>query len=64
LNIEWFDFGQMNVKVYDLCGKLLIAEQTEASATQLHIQAISAGTYFLQLTNAAGNVMKQQFVKQ
>ncbi|MFN5292789.1 MAG: T9SS type A sorting domain-containing protein, partial [Flavobacteriia bacterium] len=64
LNIEWFDFGQMNVKVYDLCGKLLIAEQTEASATQLHIQAISAGTYFLELTNAAGNVMKQQFVKQ
>ena len=64
LNIEWFDFGQMNVKVYDLCGKLLIAEQTEASATQLHIQAISAGTYFLQLTNDAGNVMKQQFVKQ
>ena len=64
LNIEWFDFGQMNVKVYDLCGKLLIAEQTEASATQLNIQAISAGTYFLQLTNAAGNVMKQQFVKQ
>lgn len=64
LNIEWFDFGQMNVKVYDLCGKLLIAEQTEASATQLHIQGISAGTYFLQLTNAAGNVMKQQFVKQ
>lgn len=64
LNIEWFDFGQMNVKVYDLCGKLLIAEQTEASTTQLHIQAISAGTYFLQLTNAAGNVMKQQFVKQ
>ena len=54
----------MNVKVYDLCGKLLIAEQTEASATQLNIQAISAGTYFLQLTNAAGNVMKQQFVKQ
>jgi hypothetical protein len=64
LNIEWFDFGQMNVKVYDLCGKLLIAEQTEASTTQLNIQAISAGTYFLQLTNAAGNVMKQQFVKQ
>jgi len=64
LNIEWFDFGQMNVKVYDLCGKLLIAEQTEASATQLNIQAISAGTYFLQLTNDAGNVMKQQFVKQ
>jgi len=64
LNIEWFDFGQMSVKVYDLCGKLLIAEQTEASAIQLHIQAISAGTYFLQLTNAAGNVMKQQFVKQ
>jgi hypothetical protein len=64
LNIEWFDFGQMNVKVYDLCGKMLIAEQTEASATQLNIQAISAGTYFLQLTNDAGNVMKQQFVKQ
>jgi len=64
LNIECFDFGQMNVKVYDLCGKLLIAEQTEASATQLNIQAISAGTYFLQLTNDAGNVMKQQFVKQ
>ena len=64
LNIEWFDFGQMNVKVYDLCGKLLIAEQTEASATQLNIQAISAGTYFLQLTNDSGNVMKQQFVKQ
>ncbi|MFN5505913.1 MAG: T9SS type A sorting domain-containing protein [Flavobacteriia bacterium] len=64
LNIEWFDFGQMNVKVYDLCGKLLIAEQTEASATQLNIQAISAGTYFLQLTNDEGNVMKQQFVKQ
>ncbi len=57
LNIEWFDFGQMNVKVYDLCGKLLIAEQTEASATQLNIQAISAGTYFLQLTNDEGNVM-------
>jgi lysyl endopeptidase len=64
LDIDWYDNDKMNIHVYDLCGKLLLFEQSETSSAQLNIQAISAGTYILELTNASGEVVKKKFVKQ
>ncbi|MEY5000859.1 MAG: hypothetical protein RLZZ211_895 [Bacteroidota bacterium] len=64
LTIDWFDKEKMNIQVYDLCGKLLLFEQSETSAAVLNIQAISAGTYILELTNASGVAVKKKFVKQ
>ncbi|MEY4286112.1 MAG: hypothetical protein RL511_185 [Bacteroidota bacterium] len=64
LTIDWFDNEKMNIQVYDLCGKLLLFEQSETSAAALNIQAISAGTYILELTNASGVAVKKKFVKQ
>jgi hypothetical protein len=64
LTIDWFDKEKMNIQVYDLCGKLLLFEQSETSAAALNIQAISAGTYILELTNASGVAVKKKFVKQ
>jgi hypothetical protein len=54
----------MNIRVFDLFGKLLIEEQNETSSTQLNIDSICAGTYLLELTNSAGEVVKKKFVKQ
>jgi lysyl endopeptidase len=64
LNIDWFDNEKMNIRVFDLFGKLLIEEQNETSSTQLNIDSICAGTYLLELTNSAGEVVKKKFVKQ
>lgn len=64
LYINWYNDAQMHIQLFDVCGKQLLSLQQEASATQLDIQGISAGTYLLQLTNANGQVVKKKFVKQ
>jgi hypothetical protein len=64
LYINWYNNAQMHIQLFDVCGKQLLSLQQEASATQLDIQGISAGTYLLQLTNANGQVVKKKFVKQ
>lgn len=64
LYINWYNSAQMHIQLFDVCGKQLLSLQQEASATQLDIQGISAGTYLLQLTNANGQVVKKKFVKQ
>jgi len=64
LYINWYNNAQMHIQLFDVCGKQLLSLQQEASATQLDIQCISAGTYLLQLTDANGQVVKKKFVKQ
>jgi hypothetical protein len=54
----------MHIQLFDVCGKQLLSLQQEASAIQLDIQGVCAGTYLLQLTNANGQVVKKKFVKQ
>jgi hypothetical protein len=64
LDINWYNYAQMQIQVFDVCGKQLLSLQQEASATKLNIQGLSAGTYLLQLTAANGQVVKKKFVKQ
>ena len=64
LYINWYNNAQMHIQLFDVCGKQLLSLQQEASAIQLDIQGVCAGTYLLQLTNANGQVVKKKFVKQ
>jgi hypothetical protein len=64
LFINWYNYAQMHIQLFDVCGKQLLSLQQEASATTLDIQGLSAGTYLLQLTAASGQVVKKKFVKQ
>jgi hypothetical protein len=64
LYINWYNNAQMHIQLFDVYGKQLLSLQQEASASQLDIQDICAGTYLLQLTNANGQVVKKKFVKQ
>ena len=64
LYINWYNNAQMHIQLFDVYGKQLLSLQQEASASQLDIQGICAGTYLLQLTNANGQVVKKKFVKQ
>ncbi len=64
LNVNWFNQAQMTIQVYDVCGKLLLTREVEASSAQLNIQELSAGTYLLQLNGNNGTVVQKKFVKQ
>jgi hypothetical protein len=64
LYLNWFNPMQVRIQVYDICGKLLLNKEEDSNATQLDIQALSAGTYLLQLSNSSGAVVQQKFVKQ
>ena len=64
LYLNWFNPTQVRIQVYDICGKLLLTKEEDSSNAQLDIQALSAGTYLLQLSNSSGAVVQQKFVKQ
>ena len=64
LNVNWFNPMQMRIQVYDISGKLLLTKEEDSNATKLDIQALSAGTYLLQLSNSSGAIVQQKFVKQ
>jgi hypothetical protein len=64
LNVNWFNLSQMNIQIYDVCGKLLFSREVEANSTQLNIQDLSAGSYLLQLSNSNGAIVQKKFIKQ
>jgi hypothetical protein len=64
LNINWYNYTQMQISVFDICGKLLLSLTEEASSTELDIEMLSAGTYLLQLTDVNGVMVKKKFMKQ
>jgi len=64
LQINWFNTSQMTVQIFDIRGKLLHTKLVNASATELDIQDLSAGTYLLQLSNTSGTTVQKKFVKQ
>ena len=64
LYLNWFNATKMSIQVYDVCGKQLLSKQVESSDTQLDIQALSPGTYLVQLSNSTGSVLQKKFIKQ
>lgn len=64
LNVNWFNTSNITVQVLDICGKVLLCKQAEDMGTQLDIQALSAGSYMIQLVSADGAAIQKQFIKQ
>lgn len=64
LDLNWFNSELMTIEVFDVCGKLLLKQQTQGSAAQLDVQALSSGTYLLQLSSNNAGVVQKKFIKQ
>jgi len=54
----------VSVAIYDMSGKLNLVQKARKEKTTLDVSSLSAGMYFIELTDNSGKSSRMKFVKE